>query len=255
MHRTPLTRAQRRTCRRSRTRALEDRLTRHRTSRRRPRSRSASRSWRSRGRLIDGPRPGVGRDHPPRGRPGRSRRSRCLRHCRRRRRRGRTYSRRCWCRSRSCGPRDGRSPRLCGFLSGSRGHSGLGHGRLRRRGCDRLPRWNRGRRRLFCDGFEYVSGLGDLGKVDLGLDLARRGAALFGVSGGLSLDAEVAAHLFRFVRLDGAGVRLFFLDADLRQEVEDRLALDLQLPGQIVDANLFHAPFCFLRDASVRRPS
>jgi hypothetical protein len=38
-------------------------------------------------------------------------------------------------------------------------------------------------------------------------------------------------------------MRLLFRDADFRQRVKNRLALDFQLSGQIVDSNLAHPPF------------
>jgi hypothetical protein len=55
--------------------------------------------------------------------------------------------------------------------------------------------------------------------------------------------AEVRPHFFRFVLLDRAGVRLFLSDADFDQNVKNRLALDFQFPGQIVNSNLAHPPF------------
>src|SRR5580704_6333986 len=51
-----------------------------------------------------------------------------------------------------------------------------------------------------------------------------------------------------------AGMRLFLSDADLDQHVENRLALDFQFPGQIVDSNLAHPPFpCSHRSLSLHR--
>jgi hypothetical protein len=38
-------------------------------------------------------------------------------------------------------------------------------------------------------------------------------------------------------------MRLLFSNADQRQYIENRLAFDFQLPGQIVDSNLAHPPF------------
>ena len=49
---------------------------------------------------------------------------------------------------------------------------------------------------------------------------------------------NVLANLFRGVRRDRAGVRLFFRDPVLGQKVNDRLGLDLQLPGQLVNSDL-----------------
>ncbi len=55
---------------------------------------------------------------------------------------------------------------------------------------------------------------------------------------------KVLPHILRFVRFDGTGVGLLFGDANGGKEIEDFLALDFQLPGQIVDSNLrLHPPF------------
>ncbi len=39
-------------------------------------------------------------------------------------------------------------------------------------------------------------------------------------------------------------MRLLFGYADFQQDIEDRFALHLELPGQIIDSNLRH-PLCF----------
>jgi hypothetical protein len=46
--------------------------------------------------------------------------------------------------------------------------------------------------------------------------------------------------MFRLVLLDGARVRLLLGDADRCQGVQNGLALDLQFPCKIVDANFAH---------------
>ena len=49
-------------------------------------------------------------------------------------------------------------------------------------------------------------------------------------------------------------MRLLLSDADFGQHVENRLALDFQFPGQIVDSNLTHPPFlCSHRSLSLHR--
>jgi hypothetical protein len=50
----------------------------------------------------------------------------------------------------------------------------------------------------------------------------------------------VAAQLDGHVFVDGAGVRLFLADAELGEQVENLVSLDLQLTRQLVDANLLH---------------
>ena len=52
----------------------------------------------------------------------------------------------------------------------------------------------------------------------------------------------MSPNLYSFVLFDGAGVRLFLGDTHQREHVEDRLALDFQFPGQIVNSNLTHPP-------------
>jgi len=50
-------------------------------------------------------------------------------------------------------------------------------------------------------------------------------------------------YLFCFVFLDRTRVRFLLGNSDLDQDVKNRLALDFQFPGQIVDSNLTHPPF------------
>jgi hypothetical protein len=83
-----------------------------------------------------------------------------------------------------------------------------------------------------------------VGEVDLGLDfvsLARgtRGPGWSRLSGG----AEMGPHLVCFVVFKRTGMGFLFSDTNFRQDVKNRLALDLQLSRQIVDSNLTHPPF------------
>jgi hypothetical protein len=50
----------------------------------------------------------------------------------------------------------------------------------------------------------------------------------------------MATHFLCGIWLDGARVTLLLGDANRRQEVEHRFALNFQLSCQIVDANFFH---------------
>ena len=54
--------------------------------------------------------------------------------------------------------------------------------------------------------------------------------------------AEIFPYQHRFVLFDGTGVRLLLGYSDLGERVKNRLALDFQLPCQIVDSNLAHPP-------------
>jgi hypothetical protein len=81
-------------------------------------------------------------------------------------------------------------------------------------------------------------------QINLGLDFVRfaRGPRLrwrLRLSGG----AEMSAHLLRFVLFDRTGVCLLLGHSDFDQDVKNRLALDFQFPGQVVDSNLTHPPF------------
>jgi hypothetical protein len=97
---------------------------------------------------------------------------------------------------------------------------------------------------LFCNQLEHIARLGDVRQIDLGLDFVRfaPGPRLrwrLRLSGG----AEMSPHLLRFVLFDRTGVRFLLGHSDFDQDVKNRLALDFQFPGQIVDSNLTHPPF------------
>jgi len=94
----------------------------------------------------------------------------------------------------------------------------------------------------------YVARLGDLGKVDLRLHLARRCLLLLS---GAGLGRKVLAYFFGFVLLDGARVGLLLRHAHFFQDVENCLALYLKLSGQIIDSN-FHSAQYFLQVNSLR---
>jgi len=94
-------------------------------------------------------------------------------------------------------------------------------------------------------------------QINLGLDLvglaARRPRRLdrrLRRSSGV----KVSSHLFRFVLFQRARMRLLLGDPDQRQSVKNGLALDFQLPGQVIDSNLAHPPR-FLRTVSPKSSS
>jgi hypothetical protein len=99
---------------------------------------------------------------------------------------------------------------------------------------------------LLPDGVQNIAGAGNAGKVDLGLDFVafraagtrRLGRARRLTGGG----TEVRPHFDGFVIFDGTGMGLLLGDSDFQQHVENRLALDFQFSGQIVDSNLAHRP-------------
>jgi hypothetical protein len=50
--------------------------------------------------------------------------------------------------------------------------------------------------------------------------------------------AKMFPRQFGVFDIERARVRLFIFDADLRQEVDEHLGLDLEFPRQLVDTNL-----------------
>jgi hypothetical protein len=90
------------------------------------------------------------------------------------------------------------------------------------------------------NGFERVSGLGDLREINLGLKAlgcTRRTCR------GTRPAAKMGADLFRFVVFNGAGVGHFRVTkAHLCQQIQNLPALDLYFACQIVDSNLTHPP-------------
>lgn len=70
----------------------------------------------------------------------------------------------------------------------------------------------------------------------------RGGAAMFGCGSRRLGDivAIMAAKLDRRLFVHGAGVRLFFGDAEFREQVQYLVGLDFQLPRQLVNSDLSH---------------
>jgi hypothetical protein len=85
------------------------------------------------------------------------------------------------------------------------------------------------------DGFECVSGLGNLGEVKLRLDVGRPVR-----TGSTTVSAvEIVAHLLGLIGLDRTGMRLS-RDANCFKRVQNRPALYFQFSCQIVDSNFAH---------------
>jgi hypothetical protein len=99
---------------------------------------------------------------------------------------------------------------------------------------------------LLANGIQNVARSGNIGEIDLGLNLiairatrARRPGSRLRFAG----SAQVSAHLLRLMLFHGTGVCLLLSDPYFRKCVENRFAFDFQLPGQIVNSNLAHPPF------------
>lgn len=95
----------------------------------------------------------------------------------------------------------------------------------------RRRRW---RRLLTDDRLQHISGLGDMGQVNLGLDfvgLSARAMTWFGGCRGFTGAAQLGAHLVGFVLFQRTGMGLLFRDPNFRKHVKNRFALDFQFSG------------------------
>ena len=83
-------------------------------------------------------------------------------------------------------------------------------------------------------------------QVNLGLDFFRASMGTtrrFGRT--LPIGAlKVSTNFFGLVLFERTGMGLLLGDANFGQRIEDRLAFDFQLSGQIIDSNLTHPPLC-----------
>jgi hypothetical protein len=87
---------------------------------------------------------------------------------------------------------------------------------------------------LLGNGFEHISGPGDVRKIDLGFDLffaARRADGLRGGTLCFGVGAEVGSYSFCFVFFQRTRMGLLLGHPDCLQCIEDSLALDFQFPG------------------------
>jgi hypothetical protein len=99
---------------------------------------------------------------------------------------------------------------------------------------------------LLADSIENITWPGNIGEIDLGLNLIAidaAGARLLRSSLCFAGGAQIGAHLLRFVLFNGTGMRFLLSNAHFRKCVENRFAFDFQLPSQIVNSNLAHPPF------------
>jgi hypothetical protein len=85
-------------------------------------------------------------------------------------------------------------------------------------------------------------------QVDLGLDFffaAQRTRAAGRRRLCVRRATDVGSDLIRFVVFDRAGMRLLLGHSDLRQRIQNGLALDFQFSREIVNSNLTHPTFLF----------
>ena len=99
---------------------------------------------------------------------------------------------------------------------------------------------------LLRDRLQHISRLGDVREIDLGLDFVgsrRVRASLAGRGlrfGGTRKWARTFSASWSSIELECV---FFSVTPTTGSDVENRLALDFQFPGQIVDSNLTHPPF------------
>jgi hypothetical protein len=83
-------------------------------------------------------------------------------------------------------------------------------------------------------------------QVNFGFDFfcaARRAGGGLACSAEAVARAQIGAHLLGFVLFQRTGMRFLFGHPNMRERVENGLALDFQFPGKIVDSNLTHPAF------------
>src|SRR5664279_3767864 len=108
-------------------------------------------------------------------------------------------------------------------------------GRRRGRTCNRGRLGGPLRNRL-----QHIARFGDVRQVKLGLEFVCR-CPRSPAGSRFCVLLKVFLDPLRFVHFDGTGVRFLFSYTDLDESVEDRLALYLELPCQVVNSNLLHS--------------
>jgi len=112
---------------------------------------------------------------------------------------------------------------------------GRGKGRRRGRTCSHGRLGGPLRNRL-----QDIARFGDVRQVKLGLEFVCR-CPRSPAGSRFCVLLKVFLDPLRFVHFDGTGVRFLFSYTDLDESVEDRLALYLELPCQVVNSNLLHS--------------
>jgi hypothetical protein len=87
-----------------------------------------------------------------------------------------------------------------------------------------------------------VTGLGDVGQVDLRLQTLRRARLRACAAGCATVALKLPAHLLGLVVFNRAGVSFALTQAEVSQDIKNLLALDFHLAREIVDSNLAHPP-------------
>jgi hypothetical protein len=78
-------------------------------------------------------------------------------------------------------------------------------------------------------------------QVDLRLEFVGRHGSARATAAARFMLGKILLYPLGFIFFDGTGVGLLLGHSDLDKNVENRLALDLELSGQIVNSNLMHS--------------
>jgi hypothetical protein len=83
-------------------------------------------------------------------------------------------------------------------------------------------------------------------QVNLGADLISTSTSVPRLFSGsrLGVGHKVLPDFLRLINFDGTGMGLLFSDADGGKQIQDFLALDFQLSGEVVNSNLLLHPPC-----------
>src|SRR6516162_3974614 len=134
--------------------------------------------------------------------------------------------------------------RACRRYSGLRRNGLCWHSSRRRYGLPQGRRRSRTGGRRWLDGplrdrLQHITRFGDVREVKLGLEFFNHGRTRAATSGtGLTMLLVVLLDGLRFFYFDRTGVRLFFGYSNLGENVENYLALYLELSREVVDSNL-----------------
>jgi hypothetical protein len=109
---------------------------------------------------------------------------------------------------------------------------------------------------LLLNRAQHIARSRDMRQIDLGLeflfDMTRRARRGFRRRRSpLAVGPEILAHKLGLVLFQRTGVRFVLGHADRREHVKNRLALDFQLTGQIIDSNLHPFSFFLFRSARI----
>ena len=93
------------------------------------------------------------------------------------------------------------------------------------------------------NGLQHVSGFGDMREINFRRDGLRGARGLRALlARGPRSSLKLRTHLVGLIVLQGAGVGLAAVQAELGKQVKNLLALDFQFARENIDSNLTHPP-------------